>query len=264
SGARVVIVDQGFVDRMLQGRNPIGRRVRLSPPGTWDPDPARPWYEIVGVVKDLGMGSATERERLAGVYLPAVPGNGGPVEMVVHAGTNPVPLGPRIRGLAAAVDATLQITVIQRVDEITDVILWIIGLWLKITLVLTAIALLLSLAGIYAVLSFTVARRTREIGVRVALGASRGRVLAEVFRRPLTQVTLGVAAGIALVAFGTLVLTGHQPDTAFRLHWEAITLEQMALVAAHGAVMLVVCLLACVVPTQRALGVQPTEALRAE
>ena len=65
---------------------------------------------------------------------------------------------------------------------------------------MTAVALLLSLSGIYAVLSFIVARRRREIGVRVALGASRGHVVAAIFRRPLSQVGLGVLAGGALIA----------------------------------------------------------------
>ena len=80
-------------------------------------------------------------------------------------------------------------------DQVADDLLWLLGMWLRATLVMTAVALLLSLAGIYAVLSFTVARRTREIGVRVALGANRRRVLTAIFRRPLTQVGLGIAAG---------------------------------------------------------------------
>lgn len=262
--ARVVIVDQGFVDRMLHGRNPVGRRVRFSEPGEWSRDDSRPWYEIVGVVRDLGMGSVTSRGRAAGVYLPAAPGSAGTPFMVVHAKGDPMSLGPRVREIATGVDPTLRLSDLQRLDEVTTGILWIIGLWLRITLVLTGIALLLSLAGIYSVLAFTVARRTREIGVRVALGAPRGRVVTEIFRKPLRQVGLGVAAGFVLVTFGAVVLTGHKPDTELRVDPGVLSLAQYSLLAGYAALMFAVCLLACVVPTRRALRVQPTEALRAE
>src|SRR5690606_22508625 len=90
-----------------------------------------------------------------------------------------------------------------------DPTLWLLGMWLATTLVMTAVALLLSLAGIYAVLSFTVARRTREIGVRVALGAKRRRVLTSIFRKPLTQVGTGILVGFALVTVATGMMSEH-------------------------------------------------------
>ncbi|MQA92991.1 MAG: FtsX-like permease family protein [Gemmatimonas sp.] len=112
-------------------------------------------------------------------------------------------------------------------------------------------------------LSFTVARRTREIGVRVALGASRRRVVAALFRRPLTQVGLGVVAGGALIAAGALLLS-RGPDAWGTDAQMSLSLGQLALIVAYSALMFGVCLLACVVPTRRALRVEPTEALRAE
>jgi ABC-type antimicrobial peptide transport system permease subunit len=113
-------------------------------------------------------------------------------------------------------------------------------------------ALLLAAVGIYGVLSYTVAQRTGEIGVRIALGADRRRVLSAVFARPLAQVSFGVLAGAFLVAF---------------LVWSVMGIpsaRHIVLVAAYVASMYAVCLLACVVPTRRALRVEPTEALRAE
>jgi ABC-type lipoprotein release transport system permease subunit len=141
-------------------------------------------------------------------------------------------------------------------DEVTNDILWVVGLWLRVTIMMTAVALLLSLSGIYAVLSFIVARRTREIGIRVALGASRGRVVAAIFRRPLSQVALGILAGSALIAVAGSIETD-MPGLSGEL-----SLMQVAMIVGYATLMLGVCLLACVVPTRRALGVEPTVALR--
>ena len=165
-------------------------------------------------------------------------------------------LAPQIRAIAAAVDPTLRLGGWQRVDQVLDDQMWFVGLWMRITILMTAVALLLSLSGIYAVLSFIVARRTREIGVRVALGASRGRVIAAIFRRPLIQVGLGVVAGGALIALAATVET-EMPGLSGDL-----SLGGLAMVVAYAIFMLGVCLLACIVPTRRALSVEPTVALR--
>ena len=135
-------------------------------------------------------------------------------------------------------------------------------MWLRVSLLLTAIAVLLSLSGIYAVLSFTVARRTRESGVRVALGASGRRLVTSIFRRPLTHVGFGVLAGGILIAVAAFALSGG--DGGLTRVEGGLSLANVALLLAYTALMLGVCLLACVVPTRRALSVEPTEALRAE
>src|SRR5690349_14863470 len=145
----------------------------------------------------------------------------------------------------------------------TKGMIWLVGLWLRITLVLTGIAILLSLAGIYAVLSYTVARRTREIGVRVALGAPRVRIIRDIFRRPLTQVAGGVAVGFVLVTTAAWLMIGHRPDGQPSTG-ETLTAGHVALLVTHAMLMLGVCMLACVVPTRRVLAVEPTEAMRVE
>ena len=258
-GSSVAIVDQGFVDQVLQGRNPIGQQVRFVQDG--DDAAARgsnPWFEVVGVVKELGMGAPTRKGRAAGFYVPATPDRFDRVYMMVHVRGDPMLLGPQLREIAAAVDPTLRLSELQRVDEVTDDILWVVGLWLRVTIMMTAVALLLSLSGIYAVLSFIVARRTREIGIRAALGASRRRVVAAIFRRPLSQVGLGVLAGGALIAVAGSIET-EMPGLSGQL-----SLTQVAILLAYATLMLGVCLLACVVPTRRALGVEPTIALRVD
>jgi predicted permease len=262
--ARVVIVDQGFIRRTLQGRNAVGRRVRFSPRGEWSEDESRPWYQVVGVVKELGMAHPANSRLPAGVYLPGTPGRDGSLFMVLHAHGDPLALGTRVREIAARVDPALRLSDLQRLDEVKVGMVWIVQLWLRVTVVLTAIALLLSLTGIYSVLSFTVSKRTREIGVRVALGAARGRVVAEIFRKPLAQVGAGVMLGFILVTAAAFVVTGQQPDGTPGSASGGLSLVQVALLAAYAAFMMGVCMLACVVPTRRALRVQPTEALRTE
>jgi putative ABC transport system permease protein len=265
SDARVVVVDQGFVDQVLLGRNALGQRLRLAHRGQGEgstEDESRPWYQIVGVVKELGMGAPWQRGRAAGVYLPTVPGDQGPTNMLVHVRGDPLALVPHVRASATAVDPTLKLSAFQRVDQVTSSMLWILKLWLRMTVLLTAIALLLSLAGIYAVMSFTVSKRTREIGIRVALGAPVRRVLASIFRRPLTQVTAGVAAGGALAGLFLVYMTSCQDGVCEDA--DVVTAARVALLLLYSVLILGVCLLACVVPTRRALSVQPTEALRAE
>jgi predicted permease len=270
-GARVAIVDQGFVDQVLHGRNAVGQQVRFRYPAPslrhWAPgnpdNPAGPgdWYEVVGVVRELGVGAPTEPGRASGLYIPATPDLFDQIHMMVHVrGGDPLTLAPQLRETAAAVDPSLRLVNLHRANEVNNDILWVTRLWLRITIVLSAVAIVLSLAGIYAVLSFTVARRTREIGVRVALGASRRRIVLATFRRPLSQVAFGIAVGTSIIfAAASLIKYTEFPGAKSDL-----TLEGVAMIVTYGIVMLGVCMLACVVPTRRALNIEPTVALRAE
>jgi putative ABC transport system permease protein len=258
--ARVVIVDEGFVDQVLQGRNPIGQQVRFARRPSSDA-PAPPWYEIVGVVKDLGALAPIAKGRAAGYYLPRTPDAFDEVYMMVHVQAgDPMTFAPQVRDLAHAVAPSLRLVDFLSANEVNDMMVSIITLWLRVTLIMAGVALVLSLAGIYAVSSFAVSRRTREIGVRVALGASPRRVAAAILRRPLLQVGLGIAAGAALV----LAFTALLPRTEFPGSESGVTLAGSALLLGYSTIMLGVCLVACIVPTRRALQVEPTIALRME
>lgn len=271
AGSRVAIVDQGFVDQILEGRNAVGQQVRFRYPGKaprpWlpgnadDPPGSGDWYEIVGVVPELGLGAPTRKGRAAGLYLPANPNLFVQIQMMVHVpGGDPMTIAPQVREAAAAVDPSLRLVSLLRVNEANNDVLWVTSLWVRVTLVLSSVALLLSLAGIYAVLSFTVARRTREIGVRVALGASRLSVVTATFRRPLLQVTGGIVVG-TIVVFTAAILIRNTEMAGFE---NELTLAGMAKIIGYGAIMLGVCMLACLLPTRRALTIEPTVALRTE
>jgi ABC-type antimicrobial peptide transport system permease subunit len=224
----------------------------------------------VGVVKDLGVGFMLQRGRAAGLYFPAAPSSGTPVNMIVHVKGDPLSMAPAVRTIANAADVNIRLSGFSRLDKVSDDVLWILGMWLRVTAVLTGIALLLSLAGIYAVLSFTVSRRTREIGVRVALGASRRRVVTAIFRRPLTQVGVGVMLGgilIGILALLTSIPPDSNAETAIASAFasvEGLSARQVLMVVFYAALMMGVCLLACIVPTRRALQIEPMQALRAE
>jgi len=261
SGARggPVIVNQSFVRRVLGDRNPIGRRVRYTVIEERHPrrlETPSEWYEIVGVVRDLGMSIGSgegDDPKIAGIYHPVPSGGVYPASVAVRLRGDAAAFTPRLRALATAVDPTLRVYDLRPLSDVNEAELQFLSFWFRLLLGVSAVALTLSLAGIYSVMSFTVVRRTREIGIRVALGANPRRVVMAVFRRPLAQVALGIAAGATLI--GGLLFAGSG---------YSLSLAQVGAIAAYAAFMLAVCLLACVVPTRRALRVQPTEALRAE
>ena len=169
-------------------------------------------------------------------------------------------LAPELRNIATAVDPALRFVEFQRASDVSNAILWVLGVWLRITVVLSCVALVLSLAGIYAVLSFIVSRRTREIGVRVALGASPRRVVGTIFRRPALQVGFGILAGVSLI----FTVASLMKQTEFPGSESGLSPQAIAMTIAYAAVMVGVCMLACIVPTRRALAVEPTVALRAD
>jgi predicted permease len=254
SGARTVIVNRAFVETVLGGRNPIGHRVRyLANERSREPSTREaPWYEIVGVAPDLGTTSGYGE---AGIYHPLSPDSALSIYMLVHVKGDPAAFAPRFQRLAADVDPALRLQEILPLDRVDDSEQQFYDFWLTLVSLLTLVTLTVAWAGIYAVMSFTVARRTREIGIRVALGGNRRSVILAIFRRPLVQVTLGAALGVVfmLALWITLSDPGYGP-----------TAVGVAQIVGFAAVMLGVCLLACVVPTRRALAIEPMDALRAE
>jgi predicted permease len=245
----VAMVNEAFVEEILSGRNPIGRRVRYVVPAG---EPAEAWLEIVGVVDNLGMiGGAFDLGHEPGIYHPLAR-DAYAADVVIHAAGDPELLVGRLRTVAATVDPALRLHDIRRLDRISES-MWRESEFLyRLLTGVSTVALLLSLTGIYSVMSFTVSRRTREIGVRVALGSDRRRIVVAIFRRPLVQVLAGIGVGAVLVSLVARGLTG------------SLSAGEIFLVALYSTLMLAVCMLACIVPTRRALGIEPNDALRAE
>jgi len=243
---RAVLVNEFFVDQVMGGRNPIGRRLRFS--STREPT-AESWYDIVGVVPDLGVSDNRSDFGRARIYQPTLPRETGPLRVAIHVRGDPQGFAVRLRELAQAIDPALRVIdpkPLPRLVDSPD------AFWLELLISLTSVTLMLSLAGVYAVTAFAVARRTREIGVRVALGAQPLHVLTTVFRRPLVQIALGIGVGAIL----TLGLANNDLSD--------VHLDDFGRSAVFALSTILCCALACIVPTRRALRIQPTEALRDE
>jgi predicted permease len=255
AGRHVAVVNEDFVRAVLEGRNAIGRRFqradRSLAPG--EPNPA-PWYEIVGVVEQRPMyidGEATDHR---GVYLPLGATETHPVRLAVRVGADPNAFAPRFREIVASVAPDLVVQNVRPLSESAWAVESAYTGWFWVLLVAGGIGVMLAMAGIYSIMSFTVSRRTREIGVRVALGADRYRIIGTILRRAARQVTIGVCVGGVLIAlFLANPELGYEPR-----------LSHLVTLIAYLAAMTLVCAIACVVPTRRALAIEPTEALRSE
>ena len=241
----VAVVNTSFVDRVLHGRNPIGRRVRVA---RRDNEQPGPWIEIIGLVRDLGMGGTDG----AGLYRPLAT-DYSTLQIALHVAGVPESLAERLRAIAGNVEPTLRVYDIMPLSGV-GADQWLESQYMsRLLVVLSGIALLLSLMAVYAVMAFTVVQRTREIGTRVALGADRRRVVAAIVRRPLAQIGLGIGIGGALVALLFVGLSNSTP-----------TPYEVTSIAAYATLMLGVCLSACIVPIGRALRLQPSQVLRAD
>ncbi|MGD2068871.1 MAG: ABC transporter permease [Gemmatimonadota bacterium] len=243
-----VIVNTTFVERVLGGQNAVGRRIRFVPWGDGQPGP---WKEIVGVVGHLGM-RVVSAESDQGVYEPFAPGELEQVRLAIHVGDDPGSFASRLRVLAGQVDPSLIVSVTGPLDDVYEGD-WYIVLAASVgAALLVGVLLALAASGLYAIMSFAVAERTTEIGIRAALGAGRRELVLSVARRAVLQLALGVLLGIPVAA--GLLIGGDGPGYV----GVARTLTLGV------AVMLVVGLAACTGPTLRALRVDPSEALRAE
>jgi ABC-type antimicrobial peptide transport system permease subunit len=162
---------------------------------------------------------------------------------------DPQRFAARLHELAQATDPALRVIdprPMPRLAESAAVF------WLELLVSFAGVTLMLSLAGVYAVTAFAVVRRTREIGVRVALGARPLDVLRTVFKRPLVQIALGIGVG-------SILALGLANNDLSDVH-----LDDFGMTALFALATFLCCALACIVPTRRALRIQPTEALKEE
>jgi len=247
NGKRVVIVNEAFVKRYFGGRNPLGARVAMGS----RPD-AKPDTEIIGVVQNISYRNI--REQWEQAYYPIGAELSGSNFYVRFRGT-PESAFRSIRAILREADPALPITYFRTLDEQIDRSLNTERMLSALSSSFGALALLLSLVGLYGVMSFVVTQRTREIGIRLALGATRLSTIWLVLRDPLVMIGLGTAIALPCVwALGRLVesqLYDVKPTDPLTILAAILVLCSTALGAA-------------LIPARRASAVNPTEALRFE
>ncbi|HEU0077058.1 MAG TPA: ABC transporter permease [Longimicrobiaceae bacterium] len=255
--ATALIVSEAFVRQVLGGGGALGRRVRHVVPeeatGAGEGEAVR-WYEVVGVVEDLEANPADPERVTPRVYYPVAPARVQAVTLAVRLrGAAPADFASRLREVAAAVDPSLRLGAVASMAE-GDVVDRISSRGVGVAVVLVLLSVfLLSAAGIYALMSFAVTQRRREIGIRTALGAHPRQVLRSVFARAAGQLALGLAAGV-----GAATLLEGLTGGGLMSGRGAVILPALAVV------MTAVGLLAALGPARRGLRIQPTEALRAD
>jgi hypothetical protein len=243
------IVNTTFVEQVLGGRDPIGRQVRQRPRGG---EPG-PWFEIVGVVGHLGMFPG-QPDRDSGIYFPLAPGEIYPVPFAVRVGGDPTAFTPRLRALAREADPNAVIWSPVALNEVFNFYTFVETRLRSVFLVITGILLTISTMAIYALLSFTVAQRRREIGIRVALGAGWRDVVVTIARGAVVQLGLGALAGMGAAWVLLTALRSALGQTSIESPVLLASLVTLGVIAVIGP-------LACVAPTRRALRIAPTEAL---
>lgn len=244
-----VIVNSNFVRDKLGGGNAVGQRIRYVAGEGQEPNE---WHEIIGVVGSLGM-RIRFPDRDAGVYHPAAPEEIHPMRYLIEVDADPGAFVPRLREIASGIDPDAIIQGPREVLELVEQERLIEGLASLLVVALSLIGTLLAAAGLYALMSFTVSQRTREIGIRSALGASPAQVVKTIAKRAALQLVLGLVAGAAL---GTWFLSEMGSDLEFA------ELSIPVVLSGVGVVVVILVSGACLPPVLRGLRIEPTEALR--
>ena len=250
AGDRHVIVSQAWVKQYLRGESPLGKRIRFTY------SPKQKFREIVGVVGDIANAQLDSPE-LPAIYLPFTQVPNSYISYVVRTQGNPANALSGIREALRERDAQLFLiqptTMEQVIDRSPAVFLrrypsYLIGSF-------AALAMVLAMIGLYGLISYSVSQRTREFGIRIAVGAARGDILALVLKQGVKLTAIGVAAGIV----AALALT--QLMTSLLFGVRSFDPETFVVVSAGLAA---VALAACYIPARRAVRVDPISALRHE
>ena len=245
----VVVVSESWARKFLPNEDPIGKRVKLG-----GRDSTRPWLSIVGIAGDV-RDAAIDSEARPCLYMPYPQFPSSSMDLVVRAGSDPKTLVSAIRDEVWAVDKDQPVTDVKTMDQyVADSVSsrWFNAMLLAI---FAGLALVLASVGIYGVTAYSVSQRTREIGIRVALGAQPSQVIKLVVGSGMALVLAGVAIGL----IGALWLTRVMTSLLY-----GVTATDPIIFACVSGLFVAITLAATFIPARRAAKVDPMVALRCE
>jgi putative ABC transport system permease protein len=250
SSSPVAIVNETLARRHFPERSALGQRFKLGNLG-----PKGDWYTIVGVLNSIPESGVLDEPRPAVYRVVDQSGGGGTAGIVVRTAGEPSAIVPAVRQAIWSLDKNQPLARIRTMDEIVDSQLSTSSQSTTLLGAFAVLALLLAALGIYGVLSYAVAQRTEEIGVRMALGATSREIMLSFARRGLSLTLTGLAAGLVLAALASRLMTtllyGVRPD-------------YLPTVAVVSLILVGVAAVACFVPARRASQIDPMTALRQE
>jgi putative ABC transport system permease protein len=254
----VAIVNQTLAREYWPGQNPIGQRIRVylreSENVPWRPEATENWITIVGVVGDV-QNREWGDEKIGELYLPYLQVPSRLMSLVLRTSGPALALAEPVRQIVADEDKQQPVTDVQTIEDLLSATASPQTLDSTLLGFFAALAVILAAIGIYGVISYTVAQRTHEIGIRLALGAQPGDVVRMIVRQGLLLAVIGAAFGLIAAYSLTRVLTG------FFFGIRSLALEPTALAV---LLLILVAALSCYIPARRATQVQPLQALHEE
>jgi predicted permease len=248
-GAEAVIVNERFAAQLFEGADPVGHRIRLID------NRENPWLTIVGVAPNIRQGDPQKFEADPVIYQPFRQDVPRAVALLIRTSIAPASVMTPIRAAVRDVNADQPLYNLRTYDDLLSEVSWLWRVFGTLFVIFAAIALLLSAIGLYAVTAYSVAQRTQEIGVRMALGAEKKQVSWMILRRGLVQLGIGTAIGLigsyfaaGLLQTWLVQMSPHDPAT-----FVSIT-----------GILLLITTVACLLPARRAMRVDPVVCLRAE